>query len=712
TRRAGLDGLHGRLRSIGETVTRVRTCASCGSLEADDARFCSWCGVPLGAAARERRALISIVFCDLVGSTALGARLDPEVLRSVQGRYFDVAARALRGHGGQVEKYIGDAVMCVFGLPTAHEDDALRAVRGALDLSAGVSELNAGLRAELGIELTLRIGVNTGEVVAGHPASGHALVTGDAVNVAARLQQAAPAGSILLGQLTYRLVANAVRADPVTPIHARGKSDRLPAWRVTGLVERPSWSLTGASDLIGRAEELAALRARLERVSRTGHAELVLVSGEAGIGKSRLVAEVISQLPEGRGLCCGCPSYGRGNTYRPLRELLEELSPSAREQDYAELLSGDADPATVARRLLRLTGHNPGPLTREEAFEAVARLFIALSAGRPLVVVVEDLHWAEPTLLDLLEFLDETLAAPVLLIATTRDELFEGRPDIAKIALRLEGLGPETAAELLAQRHALSAEDAAHVVARADGNALFIEQLGRAVADGATGVPLDIASLLAARLDRLEPTSRTVLEAASIVGRDFRPGAVAALLEPSERDWLQPQLARLETGEFIADGRSASALGPTGLSGLFSGRRLHFRHALVHDAVLSAMPKGHRAALHERFASRLTERQGHEPALVGYHLEQAARLRIELRPLHEPPPVAVAAAGQLERAGLQALALDDAPAASDLLSRARELLPASSARRGDIDTALRRSLASPATASGSSRPPPHPENGP
>jgi class 3 adenylate cyclase len=674
-------------------VTGLRACESCGSLEASDARFCSRCGVPFGAAApRERRALISIVFCDLVGSTALGARFDPEVLRGVQGRYFETAASALRRHGGQVEKYIGDAVMCVFGLPTAHEDDALRAVRGALDLSAGVSELNEELRVELGVELTLRIGVNTGEVVAGDPLSSHALVTGDAVNVAARLQQAAPAGAILLGQLTYRLVANAVRAHPVAPILARGKSDRLPAWRLMGLIDRPPWPLTGASDLVGRAEELAVLQARLDRVSRTGHAELVLVSGEAGIGKSRLVSELISHLPEGRGLCCACPSYGRGNTYRPLRELLEELSPTAREQEYAELLSSDAHAPTIARRLLRLTGHTPGPLSREEAFDAVARLLVALSADRPLVVVFEDLHWAEPTLLDLLEFLDETLAAPVLLIATTRDDLFEERPDVAKAALRLEGLGPETAAELLAQRHVLSAADAAHVVARADGNALFLEQLGRAVADGAKGVPLDIASLLAARLDRLEPRSRTVLEAASIVGRDFRPGAVAALLEASEREWLLPQLARLEIGEFVVDGRSATALGPTGLSGVFSGRRLHFRHSLVHDAVLSAMPKGHRAVLHERFAARLAERPGHEPALVGYHLEQAARLRIELRPLN-PPPVAVAAADQLERAGLQALALDDAPAASDLLSRARELIPAASARRGDIETALQRSRA-------------------
>ena len=557
-------------------------------------------------------------------------------------------------------------------------------------MAAGVAELNDDLRVDLGIELAVRIGVNTGEVVAGDPSGGQALATGDAVNTAARLQQAAPVGGILLGELTYRFVSNAVWARAMTPTAAQGKSSPLRTWRLLGLADRPARAPIGVSDLVGRDAELAVLRATLDRVGRDGHARLVLVSGEAGIGKSRLVSELISKLPEGRALCCACPSYGRGNTYRPLRELLEELSPVAGEREYADLLD-ETDAPTIARRLLRLAGHDPGPLSREGAFDAVARLLTSLAADRILVVVLEDLHWAEPTLLDLLEFLDETLAAPVLLIGTARDDLFDDRPDLSKIALRLDGLGAETAAELLAQHHALSADDVARVIARADGNALFLEQLARAVADGAEGVPLDIASLLAARLDRLELESRAVLEAASIVGRDFRPGAVAALLEEEERDWLLPQLARLETQEFVSEGSSAAALAPTGLSGLFSGRRLHFRHALVHDAVLSAMPKTRRAALHERFAARLAQREGHEPALVGYHLEQAARLRIELRPSTAPLPVAAAAAGQLEQAGLQALALDDAPAASELLWRARELLPASSAHRGEIEIALERS---------------------
>ena len=324
-------------------VTASRLCPACGAAEAVDARFCSRCGSPLGDAVRpERRALVSIVFCDVVGSTALGERLDAEVLRGVQARYFVAASNALREHGGQVEKYIGDAVMCVFGLPLVHEDDALRAVRGALDLAAGVEQLNVELRVELGVELAVRVGVNTGEVVAGDPSSGQALVTGDAVNTAARLEQAAPAGGILIGELTYRLVSGAVWAEPVAAISARGKAAPVQAWRLLGLVDRPAGLGPAESALVGRAGELAVLQARLDQVMQERKAGLVLVSGEAGIGKSRLVAELVAQLPPGRALSGTCPSYGRGNTYRPLREVLEEVVPSVTEPRFIELFEGDS----------------------------------------------------------------------------------------------------------------------------------------------------------------------------------------------------------------------------------------------------------------------------------------------------------------------------------------------------------------------------------
>jgi class 3 adenylate cyclase len=637
---------------------------------------------------------VSIVFCDLAGSTALGERLDPEVLRGVQERYFAASASALRAHGGQVEKYIGDAVMCVFGLPAANEDDALRAVRGALDLTVAVEQLNLTLREELGVELAVRVGVNTGEVVAGDHTTGQALVTGDTVNTAARLEQAAPPGGILIGELTHRLVARAVLVEPAEPISAKGKSEPVAAWRVLGVSRDASGLDRRTPRLVGRDGELAALQARLTRVSQQRRAELVVVSGAAGIGKSALVAEFVAGLRADRVLYGACPSYGRGNTYRPLRDILEALVPAVPEQSLAEILTGEAEAATIARRLVRLAGYEAGPVAREDGFGAVARLLSALAAAGPLVVVFEDLHWAEATFLDLIAFLKEALAAPVLIVGTAREALFDERPALASAAVRVEHLDAAAAGELLAHRHAFSAADARRVIARADGNPLFLEQLGAALADGAETIPPDIAALIAARLDRLDADGRGALEAAAIVGRDFWPGALAALLdEEAEVRALATTLAGLEAREFVGSGASGSLAGPTGLSGVFSGERMHFRHSLVHDAVLLAMAKAHRADLHERFAAGLTAHAQHEPAVVGYHLEQAARLRMELRPHDPPPPVAAKAAAELEQAGVQALDLDDPVAASELLSRARELLPASDERRGKIEAALERSHA-------------------
>jgi class 3 adenylate cyclase len=634
------------------------------------------------------------VFCDLAGSTALGERLDPEVLRSVQERYFAAAAGALRAHGGQVEKYIGDAVMCVFGLPAANEDDALRAVRGALDLAAGVEQLNVALLAELEIELAVRVGVNTGEVVAGDHTTGQALVTGDTVNTAARLEQAAPVGGILIGELTHRLVAHAVLAEPADPVSAKGKSEPVPAWRLLGIAGTSAGLAGRAGYLVGRGEELAALQARLERVQRCCQTELVVVSGDAGIGKSALVATFAADLAEDRMLYGACPSYGGGATYRPLRDMLDALVPALPEQSLVRVLAGEPEATTVAQRLVRLAGYESGHVARESGFGAVARLLGAVAAGRPLVVVVEDLHWAEETFLDLLAFLAESLAAPVLLVGTARDVLFEERPELAEGALRLRPLGMDAAAELLARRHAMSAEEAARVIARADGNPLFLEQLGAALEEGSASVPADIAGLIAARVDRLDAQARSALEAASIIGRDFWPGALVPLLDHEyEVRSLEATLEELEARELVGSGASGALAGPTGLSGVFAGERLHFRHALVQDAVLAAMPKGRRADLHERFAAGLGAQARHEPAVVGYHLEQAARLRMELRPRDAPPAIAAKAAAELERAGLEALALDDAAAAGQLLSRARELLPTGDVRRLGIEDAIERSRA-------------------
>jgi predicted ATPase len=321
-------------------------------------------------------------------------------------------------------------------------------------------------------------------------------------------------------------------------------------------------------------------------------------------------------------------------------------------------------------------GREAGAVAREEAFEAVADLFAALAADAPLVVVFEDLHWAEPSLLDLLEFLARSLAAPVLIIGTAREEFLDERPRLAGCVIRLQRLTDREAAELLAHGGALDFGEVERLVARAGGNPLFLEQLAAWRDEGTGRLPPDVASLIAARLDLLDTAERLVIEAAAVVGRDFLPAAVRRLLADEKTVSVPSSLARLEAAEFVMPGASSTVYGPTGLSGVFGAGRLHFRHALVFDAVLAAMPKARRAMLHERFADALATYPGHEVAVVGYHLEQAARLRMELRPRDAPPAVALAAATQLERAGLQALEHGDAPAATALLSRARDLLAA------------------------------------
>jgi class 3 adenylate cyclase len=647
----------------------------CGNGEASDARFCSRCGEALvGSRGRERRAQVSIVFCDLAGSTALGERLDAEVLRSVQERYFRSCALALDAHGGQIEKYIGDAVMCVFGLPVAHEDDAVRAARGALDLVAAVEALNADLREQLGIELAVRVGVNTGEVVTGDHARGQALVTGDAVNVAARLEQAAPVGGILIGELTHRTLRGRAEVELVAPVDAKGKTLPLAAWRLLALPELLSSSRVPSARLVGRNEELQRLKATLARVASTRRADMVLVAGEAGSGKSRLVSEFVASC-ECRALVGACPSYGRGNTYRPLRELIEAAVPLMTHSAVMGLFTAQDDAPTTASRLLRLISVESGPVTAAEAFMAVARLIAALAAAEtPLVIVVEDLHWAEPTLIELLRFLVEAVTFPVLFVGTAREEfLDEGHARLADCVIHVQRLTDDAARALLAQHTRLDVRETEAVVERADGNPFFLEQLAAWRSEGQHGVPPDVVGVIAARLDSLDFEARLVIEAASVVGRDFLPRALETLIGDESGVNVNRGLLTLESRGFVASGASSASQGPTGLSGVFGGGRLHFSHTLVFDSVRTAMPKARRADLHERFAADLKQRPAHEAAVAAYHLEQAARLRMELRPRDGLPEVALAAAAQLEQAGREALEHGDAPAATALLSRARDL---------------------------------------
>ena len=356
----------------------------------------------------ETRKTVTVLFADVSGSTALGERLDAEAVRRVLERYFAEMRSVLESHGGTVEKFIGDAVMAIFGAPIVHEDDALRAIRAASEMRERLAMLNEELERRHGVTLAVRTGITTGEVVVGDTGGGDFFATGDAVNVAARLEQAAEPGEVLLGKLTYRLVRDAVQVEPVEPLRLKGKARPVDAYRLLDVGDEV---LPVADRLetpfVGRVKELARLLDTFERSVRTRTPVLVTVVGQAGIGKTRLGAELLAALRERATVLQGrCLSYGRGITFWPLQEILRGLP---------RLPAGVPDPE-------RAQG-------TEETFWAYRKLFETLAHERPLLLLLEDVHWAEPTLLDLIEHVvDWTRDAPILIVCLARLELFDERP--------------------------------------------------------------------------------------------------------------------------------------------------------------------------------------------------------------------------------------------------------------------------------------------
>lgn len=668
------------------------------------------CGTPLRTdSPQEVRKTVTVLFCDLVGSTALGERLDPETLRAVIEHYFDEMRGVLEHHGGLVEKYIGDAIMAVFGLPRAHEDDALRAVRAATDMAAALSGLNLELEGRWGVTLSNRTGVNTGEVVVGDSSSGQRLATGDAVNVAARLEQAAGADEVLIGDPTYRLVRHGVDVVAVEPLALKGKSERLPAHRLIGVSDAAEGVASGReAALVGRASEVGLLINAFEKATRERTCHLVTVEGEAGVGKSRLVREVVHRLQPKASLLSGrCLSYGEGITFWPLVEIVRQAADIG-EADSVEgarhklLEVVGAEHEDVADRVGSLVGLSTNSFPLEESFRATRELLKILSGKHPLIVVVEDIHWAEPTWLDLVEHVASVESkAACLIICTSRLELRQSRPDWIgarsnSFFLRLDPLSDKQSGALIdALLGEVDTEVHSRVTAAAQGNPLYVEQIismwideglvardnGRWVSAGQipASIPPTISALLSARLDGLHPEDRSVIGAASVIGQIFYRRAVEELISAELSAQIPDRLATLTTKELIQPDEST-----------FAGERaFSFRHVLIRDAAYERLLKRTRAELHERFASWLEEVTGERAneyeEILGYHLEQAYRYLETLGPVADKERFLAARAGQyLSSAGRRAMSLGDLSAAVKLLDRAQALLPRSGAPRIEL----------------------------
>jgi class 3 adenylate cyclase len=640
------------------------------------------------------RRTVTVVFCDLADSTSLGEELDPEALRRLLVEYYRTASEVLARHGGTVEKFIGDAVVAIFGVPQLHDDDALRAVRAALELRQRLEELNRPLELERRIAVAVRIGINTGEVFAADTGR-EAIVTGDAVNLAARLEQAAAPGEIVLGAGTLRLVGDAVRVDPLV-LALRGKSQPVEAARLLELELRaPGMVRRLDATFVGRERELAALRDTIAGVSRAQSCQLCILVGPPGIGKSRLAREFADEIAATATVAAGrCLSYGEAITYAPLREIVRELTGGEPHEWIKARLSAAAGAVAVGERVVAAIGEGEGGAKPEETFWAFRKLFEALAEQRPLVLIIDDIHWAEPTLLDLFEHLVGLSAgAPILLLCLARPELFEKRPEWGvphsnRAVFSLPPLADDQSralVERLERAQTLPEQARVRAIAAAEGNPLFLEQLVAFEAEGGrTVMPPSIRVLLAARIDRLPQGERAVLELAAIEGRDFQRAALAELLPAGERAKLDERLLTLVRKDFIharrAPGQTVDVFG--------------FRHILVREAAYEAMTKDRRAELHERYADWLDPSGGDEE-IVGYHLEQACRYRAEIAPTVEPPGhLAVRAAERLGSAGRMALKRGDIHGAVNLLSRAAALPPPDAISRLELLPDLAEALSS------------------
>ncbi len=653
----------------------MSACATCGEPSHAGARYCSSCGAPLSSLASppaRARKVVTVLFCDVSGFTALGERLDPESLHQLIGRWFEDADRVIGRHGGTVEKHIGDAVMAVFGVPVAHEDDAVRAARAALEMRATLEGLNDELVRRWDVRLSARTGINTGEVVVGDDAGGGESIIGDAVNVAQRLESAADPGQVLIGEQTARLLRGRARLDRASDLIVKGKAAPVSARRLlavdSDLAGPPPRAWT---PFVGRQSELELLRRNFDEVLAAGRPRMVTVLGPAGIGKSRLARTLVDATGDAATTAVGrCLPYGEAITYWPLAEIARELP-----------IGGE--------RLAALAGG--GQTSVDETHAMARRLLETCARERPLVVVIEDIHWAAPTLLDLIEHLAGFATdAPLLVVCLARPELLDLRPQWAAVGdgrasvLRLEPLTTAEADALLGELAGdLSADEREQLLTAAEGNPFFLQQMAahRAEAPEApvAAVPT-IQAVLTARIDGLAATERAIVEHGSVEGRTFHRSVLADLLPREHAAELDGGLAALAARELIGPARPD----------LEGEQAFRFNHILIRDATYGLMPKQRRAHLHERFARWLEQRAERgvdaRAEVIGYHLEHAFGYHVEVEPAASRSYVELAASGgrYLGAAGRAALARDDLPAAISLLERSAALVPEGDAQRGPL----------------------------
>src|SRR5215470_15986799 len=680
-------------------------CPTCGSESRPEAQFCDACGAALVARPPDdagARKVVTIVFADLVGSTALHERLDAESARALMERYYRALHAAVEAHGGRVVKLLGDGVMAAFGLPRVAEDDAIRAVRAAVAMQQAFRALAREQSATVGA-IGLRVAVNTGEVVVNAATDD---LVGDPINVAARLQDAAQDGDVVIGESTRRLVGALVTLAPIGNVALRGRAEQVPAYRVVSL-ERPGGA--SAVAFVGRQDELARLAAIYEAATTAPAARLALVLGSPGLGKSRLLDEFTRRLPGATVLTASCEAAG-GATFAPIARALRAilgLHAGAGGSDLRAAIDvavpgGEADRSRIAAGIGALLAGTPA--SPEETFFVVRRLLAGLAAAQPVVLAIDDLHWAEPLLLDLVEHLVQwTTGVPLLLLAAARPELRDTRSALAvpgRLAsdvVLLGGLDAAAATRLAANvvgADALPAAITGRVLATSEGNPLFLGELVRMLVDEGTlkregerwtaGVdlatvemPPTIQALLAARIERLGAEDRLVLERAAIVGRQFSRTAVAHLLPRALAD-LDARLEALRRSELI-EPDSTWFLGEPALK---------FHHGLIRDAAYRRVLKGTRAELHARVAEWIEGRVGEaveHDETIGWHLERAHQHLRELGPLDaQGRALGERAARYLAAAGRRALARDDVAVAAELLGRAVARLDAADPARGEL----------------------------